>query len=72
MIAHHEWDDDCGCIHCGLDGADVPRSSEMPACTVHDEAKRADNRARAQSRFGAWDDWDTLEAEYDMDMPEGA
>lgn len=67
---HHEWDGDACCIHCGIDGCDAPRGSEMPPCTVHDEGKRAENRKQfeASREPDDWSDWDTLEVEHDLDM----
>jgi len=59
---HHEWDDDCGCIHCGLDGRDVPKPwpENLPPCPVHDETKRAENRGRyrrwAEQKQADWED----------------
>jgi hypothetical protein len=40
----HEWDDDCVCIHCGLDGCDFPAGDDLPPCPVQDEQKREQNR----------------------------
>lgn len=38
----HDWDEDACCIHCGIDGADIPqpRSQHTPPCTVYDAMRR--------------------------------
>lgn len=56
----HDWDDDCCCIHCGIDGADVPKpwKENMPSCPVNDYDTREGNREMYRSNHEIWSDWD--------------
>lgn len=37
----HDFDHDATCVHCGLDGADVPRGTPMPQCVEVSDVLRA-------------------------------
>lgn len=57
MLAHHDFDDDACCIHCGFDGAEwhhwrhntwegrAQPEARQPECTVYDVATRERNIA---------------------------
>lgn len=61
----HDFDHDMCCLHCGMDGADWPRSAgPLPPCPVWDEDTRAENLRRYPLHDDISEE-EMLEQEYD-------